>query len=822
MKHKLTVKLIYFLFLILPFACNTDSLQYGFNNQVNYDLNALEFLEDIVSQIQHNNSDYYIQCLCDSNKNLILDPLEVPYLNWNYSAADEIYYLTDIDFSSSGQYLDSIPKTIKNVNTLNSIIIKNSNIEYIPDEVFELTNLEILDLSHNQLKHIQENIYDLNNSLRIINLYNNKITSLHPSIFKLENIEFINLNMNFIDSLPEEVCFLSDLNILSINQNSLCNLEQIPSCAINLIHHQTNCYSSSDLYGLKVLIEDNNITNEICNCDYNLNDIIEPIEFGAQIWENMEDSSHLVEAKFENVQYLAKEIFTNFPELRVLDLANNSIEIIPLEISQSINLTDINLSNNNLINIPESIINLKNLKYLNLSNNDSLRYMPQLFQLEELYISHTNLFCQNDTFNYDMANTFEKNITNINGMYMQYCYMEDDINFLNDLANANNYNTNWQNVGDQNWVNGRLYSFKIQDNFITSMIPSSIKNLSELTIFEIKNNSLVEIPNEIELLYNLESLSLSSNQINTLVINFSDLINLRYLDIESNNLEIFPESVCDLNPIEINFKNNKICDNLNEPCPIFDWNEQIYTQRCKNENDINFINELKMQNNLNGEYYTIGNQIWIDINGQDLERLVFFEHIGSSNQNNSISVITNKIENVLFLEDFIIKNHSLIEVPNEIFSLGYLKRVDLSANNLNYIPVDDEDNFSLNYLNLSHNNIYQVDNKIANFKELEEFDISYNNIDSLTYAIGGMNKITKLNLSNNNLNSLPSNIVNLTLLSSLDISSNKFDSIPESWCDELVIDWSDPNQFIIDDNYLCDSSKIASCITVNKLNQECD
>ena len=174
MKHKLTVRLIYFLFLILPFACNTDSLQYDFNNQVNYDLNALEFLEDIASQIQHNNSDYFIQCLCDSNKNLILDPLEVPYLNWNYSAADEIYYLTDINFSSSGQYLDSIPKTIKNVNTLNSIIIKNSNIEYIPDEVFELTNLEILDLSHNQLKHIQENIYDLNNSLRIINLYNNK------------------------------------------------------------------------------------------------------------------------------------------------------------------------------------------------------------------------------------------------------------------------------------------------------------------------------------------------------------------------------------------------------------------------------------------------------------------------------------------------------------------------------------------------------------------------------------------------------------------------------------------------------------------------
>ena len=152
-------------------------------------------------------------------------------------------------------------------------------------------------------------------------------------------------------------------------------------------------------------------------------------------------------------------------------------------------MTDINLSNNNLINIPESIINLKNLNFLNLSNNDSLRDIPQLFQLEELYISHTNLFCQNDTFNHYMANTFEKNINNINGMYMQYCHMEDDINFLNDLNNANNYNTNWQNVGDQNWVNGRLHSLKIKDNFITSMIPSSIKNLSELTIFEIKNNS---------------------------------------------------------------------------------------------------------------------------------------------------------------------------------------------------------------------------------------------------------------------------------------------------------------------------------------------
>ena len=106
-----------------------------------YDEFAIDFLDDIVFQIIENNPDYLNECYCDTNNNELLEPYELPYLDWEFSNSENKNYLKGIEFIESGMYLDSIPTSIQYLMTLENITIQNSQISDIPTELFNLYNL---------------------------------------------------------------------------------------------------------------------------------------------------------------------------------------------------------------------------------------------------------------------------------------------------------------------------------------------------------------------------------------------------------------------------------------------------------------------------------------------------------------------------------------------------------------------------------------------------------------------------------------------------------------------------------------------------------
>ena len=57
-------------------------------------------------------------------------------------------------------------------------------------------------------------------------------------------------------------------------------------------------------------------------------------------------------------------------KLEILHLANNNLQIIPLEIGNLKNLKHLNLKGNKLTKLPTTIVNLQNLEYLNLQGNN--------------------------------------------------------------------------------------------------------------------------------------------------------------------------------------------------------------------------------------------------------------------------------------------------------------------------------------------------------------------------------------------------------------------------------------------------------------------
>ena len=779
-------------------------------------------MSDLESQIITNNPNYFNECYCDTNNNDILDPLEITNLQWSYSESEETNYLTGISLIYTGHFIDSIPTSIQNVKTLERVTISNSNMVTIPSEIFTLPLLRSINLYNNNISELPDLFYQLDSTISIINFSGNNLTEIPNSILEINNLEHINFNNNQISSLPDNICELNSNIQISLTENAMCLRENVPDCYEDEIENQTKCYSELDLNGIQAIIDSNNVTPEICECDLNLNGNIEAFEFGDKSWQPWTENARLTEAKFSNIYTIPKVAFENLTSLEKLILADNSIDTIFNEIENLSSLIELDLDNNILKSIPDVMLNQLDLRNLSLDGNDSLVYLPNLFQLDELNISNTNLFCENGVYNEDLLNEFLNNGVHVNGAFMQYCYMQPDLEFILEIINGNGIFYEWQELGSQVWDEGRLIEFEILNEAAIDLIPNSIGNLSEIQNLEISNSNILEIPIEIENLVHLTSLKLNNNILDTIGFDISGFQNLQYFDFSSNDIYKFPESVCEIPIIEIHFESNRICEDQNPPCPIINWDEQILTQRCKNVGDIQFIEDLISQNGLEYDYYNFGFQEWQEFDEEEMDRLTTINHLRGTHSNDTLTSIPLSILNVNYLENIQFENHKIASIPNELFFLDSLKELNLSSNEINILSESINAINGILKLNLSQNQLTSIPNEIGELESLIELDLSANEIDSLPNSIGNLTDLEILNISDNSILQIPENLENLINLTTFDISGNELDSLPSIWCDELQIEWDNPNQFNADDNKLCDDDKIPSCILINVLNQNCD
>jgi len=692
----------------------------------------------------------------------------------------------------------------------------------IPIEIFNLENLKLIDLSNNNIQVLPDYFMQIDSVLKLINFAGNNLTTIPSSLFELSNVEVINLNNNDISSLPNEVCAMNPNIEISLTQNSLCLQENVPDCFESEIEFQTKCFSEIDVSGIQAIIDSNNISIEDCNCDLNMNGIVEPFEFGEHKWQSWTENARLVEAQFSGINSFPKVTFESFTKLEQLNLSENYLDTVYSEINLLNELINLDLSNNDLRKIPNELIDLNNLRTLRVNGNDSLKSIPILPQLDEIYISHTNLFCENNSFDELQLNEWQSYNVSVFGAYFQYCYMNQDLSFIYDLIEDNGYLTSWQNTGNQEWNLGRLTQFELNNQSDTDILPFSIGDLTELTHLEFSNSNIFEIPTEIENLTHLIYVDIKNNGIDTIQFDLSGFNQLQFLDISSNEIHHFPESVCELPLVEINFENNRICNEVDSPCPIFNWSEQILTQRCKYYEDILFIEELIEQNGLNYNYYNFGVQEWAEVDGEDFDRLKSFSHTRGIHSDDTLEVIPTATNNLDYLESLSLINHAILSIPNELLLLNSLTLLNLKSNNINILSTLINGLDSLNHLIIAQNQLSNVPDEIGELIYLQELDLSDNQITNLPNTLGELSNLEILNISDNLILQIPDNLENLISLITLNISGNQIDSLPEIWCEHFQIDWDNPEQFIADDNNLCDENKIPTCITIDFLNQNCD
>jgi Leucine-rich repeat (LRR) protein len=114
-----------------------------------------------------------------------------------------------------------------------SLYLYERAIEVLPEQIFTLVSLVLLDVSDNLLTELPESIGNLVN-LTELSVSRNRLTSVPNSIGKLIHLKHLSLSANQLTELPDSISNLINLERLTINDNLLTRLPDSIGKLVNL------------------------------------------------------------------------------------------------------------------------------------------------------------------------------------------------------------------------------------------------------------------------------------------------------------------------------------------------------------------------------------------------------------------------------------------------------------------------------------------------------------------------------------------------------------------------------------------------------------
>ncbi|XP_078167195.1 uncharacterized protein LOC144561959 [Carex rostrata] len=323
----------------------------------------------------------------------------------------------------------------------------------------------------------------------------------------------------------------------------------------------------------------------------------------------------------------------------------------------------------------------------------------------------------------------------------------------------------------------------LSENFLSGEIPTNLGNLTNLVFLNLYDNKLSgQIPPEIGQLKLLTDLDLSENFLSgEIPINLENLTNLVFLNLCDNKLsgQISPEIgklklLTDLELSE-NFLSGEIptnLENLTNLLYLFLWHNNLSGQIPTEIGKLCNMNGLSLsQNTLSGKIPTYLKNL------TKMHNLYLWE-------NGLFGPIPPEIGQLELLTDLQLGGNFLTgDIPTNLGNLTNLVHLSLSDNNLSGpIPPEIGKLRHLTELELSKNFLTgEIPSALGNLSEMNVLNLSSNSLSGVMPAeLGKLNRLIKLDLSHNNLiGNVPKELGMLSALMNLDISSNSLTSVPE-------------------------------------------
>jgi len=181
-------------------------------------------------------NDDLISLNVDGNRNLILpEKIKEFLINKEKQGVESdklsiiLEWLIEKGFSD---LVDSLEQSESQLKEATELDLAGKGIENLPDEFEVLTNLEKINLSHNDFTKFPKVLTKLPN-LKTINISNNLLTKLPKSLKNLVNLEIINLSGNKFQQFPQVLIELPNLQDIYLNRNYFTAYTSVPINFLN-------------------------------------------------------------------------------------------------------------------------------------------------------------------------------------------------------------------------------------------------------------------------------------------------------------------------------------------------------------------------------------------------------------------------------------------------------------------------------------------------------------------------------------------------------------------------------------------------------------
>ncbi|CAH1239393.1 MFHAS1 [Branchiostoma lanceolatum] len=638
---------------------------------------------------------------------------------------DELFELNELEALKLDKNKDiRLSEKLIRLTNLKALSLNGCNLDTVPAVVMKLQQLETLFLGYNRNITLPDEMSSLVN-LTYLDLYSCDLKSVPAVVMKISQLKWLRLSNNEKIKLPEEMSSLVNLAYLNLAN---CNLDTLPPVVPKLLNLQELDLS----YNKQISLPD-----ELCRLgnmkvlklrDCNLVTVppavlklpqLEELDLGGNSGIHLPDElaglTNLRVLKLNNTNMVTvPPVLWRLTQLEWLGLRDNALKILTAEVGQLTNVKHLDLSWCKLHKLPPEVGRLTQLVWLDLSSNP-LQTLPakvgQLTNVKHLDLSH----CHLDTLPPEVWRLTQLEWLNLSSNPLQTLPVE-----IGQLINVKHLDLS----------NCQLHT-----------LPPEVGRLTQLEWLDLRSNPLQTLPAEIGQLSNVKHLDLSHCELSTLPPEVGRLAQLEWLDLRSNPLQTLPAEIGQLT----NVKHLDL------------WNCQLHTLPP----EVGRLTQLEWLNLRSNPLQTLPAEI-----GQ----LTNVKHLDLWNC--QLHTLPPEVGRLTQLEWLDLRSNPLQTLPAEIGQLTNVKHLDLWNCQLHTLPPEVWRLTQLEWLALRFNPLLTLPAEIGQLTNVKHLDLSQCQLRTLPPELWRLTKLEWLNLRSNPLQTLPAEVGQLTNLSHLDVNGN--------------------------------------------------
>ncbi|XP_078614613.1 uncharacterized protein LOC144883821 isoform X2 [Branchiostoma floridae x Branchiostoma japonicum] len=414
---------------------------------------------------------------------------------------------------------DSSLSNLFQCTSIRTLKLSNCQLASIPRSLANLKDLEILDLSHNNLTTLPTRPIRSLPCLKSLNVSHNKIAVIGDVVKKLQALQNFDVSYNDVGQVPFEILEMESLEIFSCSHNKI---ERWLGPSYGERKASTSPVTSLNM--------SNNLLTEVPQHVKELKNLLVVNFSHNKIGANIPDK--IVSQQISELFYL--------PSVSTLRLGNNSIKTLPpldtTRLSQNIVLID--LTNNEIGEVPAALLSMPTLRALYLGCN-KITKLPADLDLNKL--SPT-------LYDIDLSNN------ELDDVPLVLCFLPS----LKKLDLKQNKISSLS----ENMKSCKSLSFLDMSHNMLKEMPSHVFGLPELRVLDVSNNQITTVSSlrkeESSL---VEEFTLAENGLSQFPEVFIQMKKLKKVDLRRNKIKEIPESIMGMaKDVKLQVQGNPIVD----------------------------------------------------------------------------------------------------------------------------------------------------------------------------------------------------------------------------------------------------------------------